>query len=101
MAYSSGTPASKKSRSSTASASVTCASSSSAKVLRDHLNLTFVHIDGNLNKLKEYTLKYTLDDLAECLGVRIEGSELSADVYAKSLIVIRSAKINHVRANYT
>ena len=83
MAYSSGVPASKKSTSSTPSPSVTCTSNSTSKVLRDHMNLKFIDIDDNLNELKEYTLKYTLDDLAECLGFQIEGSELSADVYAK------------------
>ena len=87
MADSSGAPASKKSRSTTPSPSVTHASNFALKVLRDHMNLTFIDIDDNLNELKEYTPKYTLDDLAECLGVQIEGSELSADVYAKRLIV--------------
>ena len=71
MADSSGVPASKKCRSSTPSDSVPCASSSSAKVFRDLQNLAFVRIVDELTKLKKYTPKYTLDDLAEYLGVQI------------------------------
>jgi len=87
MASSSCAPASKKSRSSSANSSVTCASSSSAKVFRDLENLTFVDVRDDLKGLKNYIPKYTLDDLAKCLGVEIEGSELLSDVYAQRLIV--------------